>query len=160
VAEGGALLRRYGGTNLHRGFESLLLRLAFLAGRPAAGRATLSFAGGVAERSNAAVSKTVSGGFVRRGFKSLPLRLTKPKVVATQAIRVGDRAAAPGPRLPLETARNRSGLAPTGAQLAHRQTGGRNRRPLATYGLRIERTRLSSAVTSSTTACSPFKELL
>ena len=26
VAEGGALLRRYGGTNLHRGFESLLLR--------------------------------------------------------------------------------------------------------------------------------------
>src|SRR6185437_7650906 len=32
--------------------------------------------GGVAERSNAAVSKTVSGGFVRRGFKSLPLRLT------------------------------------------------------------------------------------
>jgi hypothetical protein len=31
--------------------------------------------GGVAERSNAAVSKTVSGGFVRRGFKSLPLRL-------------------------------------------------------------------------------------
>jgi hypothetical protein len=33
----------------------------------------------VAERSNAAVSKTVSGGFVRRGFKSLPLRLLKPK---------------------------------------------------------------------------------
>jgi hypothetical protein len=32
--------------------------------------------GGVAERSNAAVSKTVSGGFVRRGFKSLPLRLS------------------------------------------------------------------------------------
>jgi hypothetical protein len=31
----------------------------------------------VAERSNAAVSKTVSGGFVRRGFKSLPLRLTE-----------------------------------------------------------------------------------
>jgi hypothetical protein len=28
----------------------------------------------VAERSNAAVSKTVSGGYVRRGFKSLPLR--------------------------------------------------------------------------------------
>src|SRR5437899_5852496 len=28
VAEGGALLRRYGGINLHRGFESLLLRLA------------------------------------------------------------------------------------------------------------------------------------
>ena len=28
----------------------------------------------MAERSNAAVSKTVSGGFVRRGFKSLPLR--------------------------------------------------------------------------------------
>jgi hypothetical protein len=34
--------------------------------------------GGVAERSNAAVSKTVSGGYVRRGFKSLPLRLLKP----------------------------------------------------------------------------------
>ena len=30
--------------------------------------------GGVAERSNAAVSKTVSGLWVRRGFKSLPLR--------------------------------------------------------------------------------------
>src|SRR5439155_6922288 len=30
--------------------------------------------GGVAERSNAAVSKTVSGSWVRRGFKSLPLR--------------------------------------------------------------------------------------
>jgi hypothetical protein len=29
----------------------------------------------VAERSNAAVSKTVSGLWVRRGFKSLPLRL-------------------------------------------------------------------------------------
>src|SRR4051812_46658733 len=28
VAEGGALLRRYRGTNLYRGFESLLLRLA------------------------------------------------------------------------------------------------------------------------------------
>jgi hypothetical protein len=35
--------------------------------------------GGVAERSNAAVSKTVSGGYVRRGFKSLPLRLTSQK---------------------------------------------------------------------------------
>ena len=35
---------------------------------------TLSLAGGVAERSNAAVSKTVSGGNLRRGFKSLPLR--------------------------------------------------------------------------------------
>ena len=33
-----------------------------------------AFAGGVAERSNAAVSKTVSGRKVRRGFKSLPLR--------------------------------------------------------------------------------------
>ena len=59
MAEGGALLRRYGGTNLHRGFESLLLRFTL---------------GGVAERSNAAVSKTVRGGFVPRGFKSLPLR--------------------------------------------------------------------------------------
>src|SRR5216110_2954084 len=28
VAEGGALLRRYGGEYLHRGFESLLLRFA------------------------------------------------------------------------------------------------------------------------------------
>src|SRR5438034_320528 len=28
VAEGGALLRRYGGECLHRGFESLLLRLS------------------------------------------------------------------------------------------------------------------------------------
>jgi hypothetical protein len=32
----------------------------------------------VAERSNAAVSKTVTGGSVRRGFKSLPLRSTRP----------------------------------------------------------------------------------
>jgi hypothetical protein len=38
--------------------------------------------GGVAERSNAAVSKTVSGLWVRRGFKSLPLRLTRPKVIS------------------------------------------------------------------------------
>src|SRR6266516_3141565 len=35
-------------------------------------------AGGVAERSNAAVSKTVRGGNVPRGFKSLPLRLREP----------------------------------------------------------------------------------
>jgi hypothetical protein len=42
--------------------------------------------GGVAERSNAAVSKTVSGGFVRRGFKSLPLRLTKPQTRLSQAL--------------------------------------------------------------------------
>jgi hypothetical protein len=34
--------------------------------------------GGVAERSNAAVSKTVSGLWVRRGFKSLPLRFPSP----------------------------------------------------------------------------------
>jgi hypothetical protein len=32
----------------------------------------------VAERSNAAVSKTVSGLWVRRGFKSLPLRFVEP----------------------------------------------------------------------------------
>ena len=35
-------------------------------------------AGGVAERSNAAVSKTVTGGSVRRGFESLPLRFVEP----------------------------------------------------------------------------------
>src|SRR3954463_5206820 len=50
VAEGGALLRRYVGEYLHRGFESLLLRYAPQLGAPR---------GGVAERSNAAVSKTV-----------------------------------------------------------------------------------------------------
>jgi hypothetical protein len=50
VAEGGALLRRYGGECLHRGFESLLLRLG---PQPEPGE--------VAERSNAAVSKTVRG---------------------------------------------------------------------------------------------------
>src|SRR4051812_2770898 len=50
VAEGGALLRRYVGYYLHRGFESLLLRYAPRNGAPR---------GGVAERSNAAVSKTV-----------------------------------------------------------------------------------------------------
>jgi hypothetical protein len=38
------------------------------------GSGNLSHHGGVAERSNAAVSKTVSGLWVRRGFKSLPLR--------------------------------------------------------------------------------------
>ena len=37
--------------------------------------------GGVAERSNAAVSKTVSGLWVRRGFKSLPLR-SLPRCIA------------------------------------------------------------------------------
>src|SRR5205823_3542707 len=40
-------------------------------------RLAVRLRGGVAERSNAAVSKTVSGGFVRRGFKSLPLRSTQ-----------------------------------------------------------------------------------
>ena len=44
VAEGGALLRSYAGEYLRRGFESLLLRF---------------LRGGVAERTNAAVSKTV-----------------------------------------------------------------------------------------------------
>jgi hypothetical protein len=129
VAEGGALLRRYGGECLHRGFESLLLRLdvgepkvqhggtpgspvgplllrrerrmphsrcggsAVPPPRPGAqstqevGSATRGRRsrpsvpcqpfGGVAERSNAAVSKTVSGLWVRRGFKSLPLRLIR-----------------------------------------------------------------------------------
>jgi hypothetical protein len=38
--------------------------------------------GGVAERSNAAVSKTVSGSWVRRGFKSLPLRFVFLAAVA------------------------------------------------------------------------------
>ena len=46
--------------------------------------------GGVAERSNAAVSKTVSGGFVRRGFKSLPLRFSPPK--PTRSSRSATRA--------------------------------------------------------------------
>src|SRR5207245_11451119 len=36
--------------------------------------ANLCLVGGVAERSTAAVSKTVTGLWVRRGFKSLPLR--------------------------------------------------------------------------------------
>ena len=44
--------------------------------------------GGVAERSNAAVSKTVSGGFVRRGFKSLPLRLVEPNPVSQAGFRL------------------------------------------------------------------------
>jgi hypothetical protein len=128
VAEGGALLRRYGGECLHRGFESLLLRLDVgepmvrhggthgspvgpillrrerrmphsrcggravppprpgaqstqEVGSPTRGRRSRPSVpcqpfGGVAERSNAAVSKTVSGLWVRRGFKSLPLRYT------------------------------------------------------------------------------------
>src|SRR4051812_24716677 len=54
VAEGGALLRRYMGEYLCRGFESLLLRQTW---RPRRGLQL----GGVAERSNAAVSKTVTG---------------------------------------------------------------------------------------------------
>src|SRR5215471_5128743 len=41
--------------------------------------------GGVAERSNAAVSKTVSGLWVRRGFKSLPLRFSEPRHPNVQA---------------------------------------------------------------------------
>src|SRR2546425_216420 len=56
VAEGGALLRRYGGECLHRGFESLLLRPEGAARLP---RLRWRPNGGVAERSNAAVSKTV-----------------------------------------------------------------------------------------------------
>src|SRR5437899_11709997 len=43
--------------------------------------------GGVAERSNAAVSKTVRGGFVPRGFKSLPLRSTTPNPASLSGIR-------------------------------------------------------------------------
>src|SRR3979490_2895702 len=50
--------------------------------------------GGVAERSNAAVSKTVSGLWVRRGFKSLPLRhLKSAKPLVPSAARRGVRAA-------------------------------------------------------------------
>src|SRR5689334_10744136 len=59
----------------------------------------LRLRGGVAERSNAAVSKTVSGGFVRRGFKSLPLRLPSrsdsgSRVAGYRAcvLRYGDKA--------------------------------------------------------------------
>src|SRR5438093_1236182 len=42
--------------------------------RPVVGYPSRAAPGGVAERSNAAVSKTVTGGSVGRGFKSLPLR--------------------------------------------------------------------------------------
>jgi hypothetical protein len=49
--------------------------------------ATMHGRGGVAERSNAAVSKTVSGFWVRRGFKSLPLRSVGPDPAASAGFR-------------------------------------------------------------------------
>ena len=64
VAEGGALLRRYVGINLRRGFESLLLRFRAALDSPRVAcppRLFSSSHGEVAERSNAAVSKTVTG---------------------------------------------------------------------------------------------------
>ena len=45
----------------------------------------------MAERSNAAVSKTVRGGFVPRGFKSLPLRLTGRNPVPAKGLRLDTR---------------------------------------------------------------------
>jgi hypothetical protein len=42
--------------------------------------------GGVGERSNSAVSKIVRGGFVPRGFKSLPLR--SPCLLLAEPLRV------------------------------------------------------------------------
>src|SRR6266516_4310907 len=59
VAEGGALLRRYGGECLHRGFESLLLRFAY---------------GAVSEWPKERDWKSRTCCKVRRGFKSRPLR--------------------------------------------------------------------------------------
>src|SRR5205809_7378704 len=62
---------------------------------------TLCRLGGVAERSNAAVSKTVSGLWVRRGFKSLPLRSLqrnrKRSALAGQVARLGIALAARNP---------------------------------------------------------------
>src|SRR5664279_6237554 len=53
--------------------------------------------GGVAERSNAAVSKTFSGFWVRRGFKSLPLRSTRPEAASLRGLRP---VILPGPSYP------------------------------------------------------------
>jgi hypothetical protein len=67
--------------------------------------------GGVAERSNAAVSKTVSGGFVRRGFKSLPLRSLGQIWLAlsgSRPVSLGMRALR-SPRLPSGCIRDVSG---------------------------------------------------
>ena len=67
MAEGGALLRRYVGINLRRGFESLLLRSRGGRARPGqapvgreCGTLRCPSLGEVAERSNASVSKTVT----------------------------------------------------------------------------------------------------
>jgi hypothetical protein len=62
--------------------------------------------GGVAERSNAAVSKTVSGGFVRRGFKSLPLRLTKRKPAYGKELRASPLMPLASDDLRTETSRD------------------------------------------------------
>ena len=43
--------------------------------------------GGVAERSNAAVSKTVRGGFVPREFESLPLRFQSRNLSSGEGLR-------------------------------------------------------------------------
>jgi hypothetical protein len=116
------------GRKVHRGFKSRPLRRN--AGEPLVPPRVLPRAedglvfpdpGGVAERSNAAVSKTVRGGYVPRGFKSLPLRLDKPKPRCERGFRLAGGHLRPTPRMPLETAQDRWTLALTGAQLAHTQ---------------------------------------
>jgi hypothetical protein len=72
----------------------------------------------------AAVSKTVSGGFVRRGFKSLPLRLIQAKSAATSFSGRREGAQAPFSF----SAQVRSTWLSTGAQLARIGPNPRQRR--------------------------------
>ena len=67
-------LRREPGSRLRAREGRQPRRLSSATREPEDSFGTLCALGGVAERSNAAVSKTVTGGSVGRGFKSLPLR--------------------------------------------------------------------------------------
>jgi hypothetical protein len=84
----------------------------------------------VAERSNAAVSKTVSGSWVRRGFKSLPLRslLQAERCdVDTRILRLVNDAAEPA----RDQLGNRTGLEHGEERLSFDPARERGRRPLA-----------------------------
>ncbi len=119
VAEGGALLRRYGGELLHRGFESLLLRSLPTFGWHGRERATLS----VARRGGRAVE---CGGLENR-YGSLgssrvqipPSPLARPESAYSSGVRPGSSSIVRQQSLrsrPLETAHSWRALARNGAR--------------------------------------------
>src|SRR5436190_10846024 len=81
-------------------------------------------AGGVAERSNAAVSKTV------RGASPAGVQIPPPPPESSRIPHQQRGLAGPdaGPAVPLSTAKNRSAVAPTGAEL-ERNWGARSPLP-------------------------------